>query len=370
MSDNVQKTPLHAAHIAANAKMGAFAGYDMPLYYPLGVMKEHEWTRTHCGLFDVSHMGQALIEGENVGVFLERLTPSAFQTLKQNAARYTVLTNAEGGIIDDLIITRLSENKYFMVLNAGCKEKDIAWIKQSLPANIQFTPLPEKALVAIQGPQAEQVIRESCGIDLSVLGYMKLTEAVIEGETVFISRLGYTGEDGFEISVSDKKAETVWNKLAAHSAAQPVGLAARDSLRLEMGYCLYSHDIDETTSPVEADLTWTFRKNNFEFIGCERIKRELAEGAKRKRVGFRLLEKGVAREHCKVQDVNGRKVGEITSGGFSPTLQMGLGQIYVEAPASTVGTKINILVRDKLVAAEVAAMPFLQPKTKTTVKAA
>src|SRR5688572_24515898 len=209
----------------------------MPIQYPSGVMAEHNGTRERAGLFDVSHMGQVTLEGPGVVELLEKLTPSSFAALKENVAKYTVLTNEDGGIIDDLIITRRGPEKFFAVINAGCKDKDIAWIKKNLPPTIKLTHHEDRALIALQGPKAEAILREVLAIDASSLGYMRL----LEHGPCFISRLGYTGEDGFEISVPAADAVILWNKLSAHKDVTPVGLAARDSLRLEMGYPLYGH---------------------------------------------------------------------------------------------------------------------------------
>ena len=214
----MKKTALHELHQELGAKMAEFAGYDMPIQYPEGVLTEHNWTRENAGLFDVSHMGQILLEGlegsTSVSDFLEKLTPSTFSTLKNDVAKYTVLTNEEGGIIDDLIVTRRAENSFFAVINAGCKDKDIAWIQENLPSDITLTHYEERSLIALQGPKAEQVLREF-GIETNELGYMRMMETEKDGETFFISRLGYTGEDGIEISIPHNKAAEVWNTLCA-----------------------------------------------------------------------------------------------------------------------------------------------------------
>lgn len=370
----MKKTALHDAHQALGAKMAEFAGYDMPIQYPEGVLTEHNWTRENAGLFDVSHMGQILLEGPegstNVSDFLEKLTPSTFSTLKNDACKYTVLTNAEGGIIDDLIVTRRGENSFFAVINAGCKDKDIAWIQENLPSDITLTHFEERSLIALQGPKAEQVLREF-GIESAELGYMRIMETDKDGETFFVSRLGYTGEDGFEISVPSLKAEETWNALAANEAVKPVGLAARDSLRLEMGYPLYGHDIDDTTSPVEADIVWVMgKRTNTGFIGAERVLRELKDGTSRRRVGIKLTGKGIAREETEIFSKDGQKIGVLTSGGFSPTLQEAIGQGYVDAAFADGNQEIAVKVRGRDIAAKIEMMPFVAPKTKTAKKAA
>lgn len=363
----MKKTPLHPQHIDMKAKMAEFAGYDMPIQYPEGVLTEHNWTRESAGIFDVSHMGQIILEGPGATAFWETLTPSSFAALKENAAKYSVLTNDDGGMVDDLIITRLGPDKFFAVINAGCKDKDIAWIQKHLPKGVTLSVLDDRALVALQGPKAEAVLREALGIDASNLGYMKY----MEHGPCFISRLGYTGEDGFEISVPQGDAVTLWNKLLAHPAVKAVGLAARDSLRLEMGYPLYGHDIDATTSPVEADIAWIMGKaTNRAFIGADRVIKEFENGAARKRVGIKLTDKGIAREHSEIIDENGKKIGELTSGGFSPTLNAAIGQGYITRTDLQPGSKIFVRVRGRDIAAEIAALPFVQPRTKNTKKQA
>ena len=362
-------TALHGAHVALGAKMGEFAGYDMPLYYGLGVKKEHEWVRTSAGLFDVSHMGQIMVKGEDGGSdaveFFEKITPSAFSKLGIDRTKYTVLTNEQGGIIDDLMVTRTGENMFHCVINAGCKNKDIDWIKSHLPETLEFKYYDDWALIALQGPKAEQVVRDVLDIDLSNLPYMALWAQ--DGYKLFISRLGYTGEDGFEISVPNEAAVDLWNKILDHEAVEPIGLAARDSLRLEMGYCLYGHDIDETTSPLEADLAWVMGKQNNTYIGAGNVKPPT-----RKRVGVRLTGKGVAREGAEIRNLDDYVIGILSSGGFSPNLEQSIGQGYVPIDCADAGTKVFVNVRGRNIEAEIAKMPFVPAKTKSmkAVKAA
>ncbi len=355
----MKHTPLHAAHLALKAKMAEFAGYDMPIQYPEGVMAEHNWTREHAGAFDVSHMGQLIVEGTGATAFLETLTPAAIEGLKHNAAKYSVLMNGDGGMIDDLIITRIGDEKFFLVVNGACKDKDIEWIRPRLPADVTLTHLTERALIALQGPASEQVLREALDIDASGLGYMKY----MEFGPCWISRLGYTGEDGFEISMPADHAQTAWERLLAHPECKPVGLAARDSLRLDMGYPLYGHDIDATTTPLEADLGWIIRKDNKDYIGRGKVTEP-----KRKRIGVKLTDKGVAREGCEIFAQDGKMIGALTSGGFSPTLNAAIGMGYVETEYAINGAPISVIVRDRDIAAEITALPFVQPKTKTIRK--
>jgi aminomethyltransferase len=359
----MKKTPLFDAHKTLNAKMAPFAGYEMPITYPDGVIKEHEWVRSHAGLFDVSHMGQVTLSGPGAAAFWEKVTPSAFQKAKPGAARYTVMTGEDGGILDDLIVTRLAENEFYAVLNAGRKDSDIAWIKKNLPPGLTFHYREGDALLALQGPLAEKIMRDVFGVDLSDLPYMHGRVQTINGVQAMVSRLGYTGEDGFELGVPASAAATIWDKLLAHPEVRPIGLAARDSLRLEMGYCLYGHDIDAATTPLEADLGWVMRKNGADFIGAPAI---VARGMTRRRVGLRLLDKGVAREGATILDEKGEAIGALTSGGFSPTLRQSIGQGYVEQSFARPGQRIQIDVRGRRIPAEICAMPFREPRTKSS----
>jgi aminomethyltransferase len=360
----MKTTPLHSAHTALGAKMGEFAGYDMPLYYGEGVMKEHEWTRSKTGLFDVSHMGQVMMTGPGVIKFLEHVTPTAFNNIPDGRARYSVMPNEQGGIVDDLIITRLGPEKFFTVINAGCKDKDIAWLKSHLTPDIKMDVWTDRALIALQGPEAENALRDVLGIDAADMPYMW---GMPVGD-LMVSRLGYTGEDGFEISVPENKALEMWNKFLAHSSVKPVGLAARDSLRLEMGYPLYGHDIDAETSPVEAALNWIIAKDHTDYIGAKTIVPHLQGGTKRQRVGIRLTDKGVAREGAEIRNQQDQVIGKMTSGGFSPTLKQSVGQGYVETRYAVPGEKIFVNVRGSNIAAEIAPLSHVPAKTKSMKK--
>lgn len=348
----MKTTPLHAQHVALNAKMAEFAGYDMPLYYDLGVLKEHEWVRSSAGLFDVSHMGQVAIKGVGAQDFLQSLTPSSFEKLPINKAKYTVLVNPDGGIIDDLMVTKTCNNEdFFIVINAGCKEKDINWITSCLPIGIEFTYFQDWALMALQGPLAELVMKDVLSLDLSDLQYMGFRHV---DDRMAVSRLGYTGEDGFELSVPAADAPALWDTLLADDRVKPIGLAARDSLRLEMGYCLYGHDIDATTSPLEADLAWVMAKDRIADFAPPH----------RKRVGIVLLDKGIAREGADILNKEGIKIGVLSSGGFSPSLKYAVGQGYVPSEYAAEGTDVSVVVRGTPLPARVAKMPFVQPRTK------
>ena len=297
-------TALNKTHRDQGGKMVEFAGYDMPIQYGEGMLKEHEWTRSgNVGLFDVSHMGQFYLEGAKAADFLSNITPTNFASTTPGLAKYTILTNPEGGIIDDLIITKLNEEKFFVVLNAGCRTKDEAWIRKNLPADLKLTEITEHSLIAVQGAKAQTCLQQLLADgDLSQLPYMNLgTYQLKGGREVFISRASYTGEDGFEVSIHNCDATKLWLDLCAQTEVKPVGLGARDSLRLEMGYPLYGHDLDDTTSPIEASLGWLVNKKNTDFIGSTRILKEKSEGTSRKRMGFKLLDRGIAREGSEIR---------------------------------------------------------------------
>ena len=363
------KTPLYDAHVAAGAKMAPFAGYDMPIQYKDGIIAEHEWVRNSCGIFDVSHMGQAILSGPKVNELLTFLTPSSFLKASKGKARYTVLTNTEGGIIDDFIATRLNDDSFFLVLNAARKQEDIKWITQHLHGSQALEEFPDRALIAIQGPKAESVLNNLFKDDVSELGYMTAMNASLKDDTlVFISRLGYTGEDGFEVSLPGDHATAFWNELLANDDAKPIGLGARDSLRLEMGYPLYGHDLDETTSPIEANLSWVVSKVNEQFNGAPRILAERASGPKRLRVGIKLTDKGIAREGATIKTSDGKDIGILTSGGFSPSLKTAIGQGYIEAAYAKPGANILVDVRGRTLTAQTHTIDFMPANTKTQKK--
>lgn len=367
---DLKTTPLHECHIDLNAKMGGFAGYDMPLYYDLGVKAEHLWTRQSAGLFDVSHMGQVILSGEGVVQYLERITPSAFAKKTDGRAQYSVLTNENGGMVDDLIITKLEQNRFFAVINAGCKDKDIEWMRTHLPADVEMDVITDRALIALQGPKSESVLRDVLNIDTSGQPYMTLIEAKTPcGADIFVSRLGYTGEDGFEISLPEDIAGKVWNALCGDERVNPVGLAARDSLRLDMGYPLYGHDIDDTTSPVEAGISWIIGKENNGFIGADKVLSHKQNGTDRRRAGVKLTGKGVAREGAEIRNRDDKIIGALTSGGFSPSLESSIGQGYINEDLKP-GDDIFVNVRGRNIEAVIADMPFVPAQTKSMKKAA
>lgn len=360
-----KQTALYDLHVAQGAKMVPFAGYSMPIQYKDGVIKEHEWVRSKAGIFDVSHMGQVMVEGEGAAEFFSYITPSNFLKTPHGRAKYTVLTNEQGGIIDDLIITRVHDTKFFVVINAACKEKDIAWMKKHLTGGLTLTALDDRSLIAVQGQQAQKVVSALLDTDLSSQAYMTFKTASFNGNEVFVSRLGYTGEDGFEISVSNADAPALWSALSDCDEIKPIGLGARDTLRLEMGYPLYGHDINDETSPIDADLGWVVPKQHLGFIGGVRILKEKEDGTATKRIGFKITDKGIAREGAEIYSTEGNKIGIVTSGGFSPTLGEAIGQGYVEAAFAQSGNSIKIRVRKNDLAATVANLPLVAPKTKS-----
>ncbi len=354
-------TALHTYHAAHAKSMGEFAGYEMPFYYEAGVLSEHNAVRNTLGLFDVSHMGQIQLSGAGCAAFFEKITPSAFSKVKHGVAKYTVLTNPQGGLVDDLIVTRLADDVFFAVINAGCKDKDIAWIKENLPADVKLEIFDDRALIAVQGPKAEAALSNCIGEDLSALGYMRMAKY---GD-LWVSRLGYTGEDGFEVSVPADKALALWQNLIDEQGALPCGLAARDSLRLEMGYPLYGHDIDATTSPIEADLSWVVRKKDADYIGGDIISAHRENGVARKRVGVNLIDKGIAREGVKILNADGDEVGALTSGGHSPSLNKAIAMGYILSDYSAADTEIFLDVRGRKLKAIIAPLPFVSAKTKS-----
>ena len=366
----LQHTPLHALHVELGAKMVPFSGYDMPVQYPSGILKEHLHTREKAGLFDVSHMGQAFLAGSDPAKALERLTPADVAGLKEGMQRYGLLLNEQGTILDDFMFSRLvGEPALYLVVNAGTKEGDFAYIAAKLAGIATLEPRPERALLALQGPAAAAVLeRHSSGI--SNLTFMKVVRCLVAGAPAIVSRSGYTGEDGFEISIEAIHADRVARALLGESEVLPIGLGARDSLRLEAGLCLYGHDIDETTNPVEANLVWAIakrRKLDKDFPAAEKIMDAIFNGTARKRVGIRTEGKAPAREGSDIADKSGRVIGKITSGGFGPSLNAPVAMGYIEAAFAGDGTEIDLIVRGKPLAARVAPMPFVPHRYRRAI---
>ena len=362
--ESLKTTPLHALHVSLGAKMVPFAGYAMPVNYPLGVLKEHLHTRAGAGLFDVSHMGQGELTGANVDVALEALVPGDLQGLKPGHIRYTVLLDTDGGIIDDLMVTRPAEpgkeNTLYLVVNAACKDADFAHMAAKLAGKATLTRHTTAALLALQGPAAARVLARlvpAC----AAMGFMTSRIASFDGVPVRLFRSGYTGEDGFEISVPDHAAEKVATALLAQPETQPVGLGARDSLRLEAGLCLYGSDIDMTTTPVEANLSWVIgkrRRAEGTFPGATKILAQLKTAAPRLRVGIQPQGRAPARAHTEIQDGLGHKIGEITSGGFGPSVNGPVAMGYVASAFAKVGTPLVLMVRGQPLPAKVVPLPF------------
>ena len=360
-------TPLNAAHIALGARMVEFAGYSMPVQYPDGVMKEHLWTREHCGIFDVSHMGQARLRGVSPLSAFEDVVPGDFIGLKPGRQKYSVLLNKKGGIIDDLMAGRpispdgTHDDGLFVVVNGACKDNDFKVIDDELAGQVQIDRLEDRALIAVQGPEAAAVVQGLVPATADMV-FMDIRSMPGFGTDLIISRSGYTGEDGYEISVPATEAVRVWNLLLTDERVRPIGLGARDSLRLEAGLPLYGHDLDTTVSPVEAGLTFAINKNRREqrdFPGAARIVAELAEGPARVKVCLRVLEGAPAREGAEVADDTGVIIGIVTSGGYSPCLKAGIALAFVPPAFKAPGTRLKVIVRGKPQAAEVVNSPFV-----------
>jgi aminomethyltransferase len=378
----LKKTPLHALHMKLGARMGEFGGYDMPIQYPEGVMAEHNWTRTHCGVFDVSHMGPSfLVLDESVAVggpaqeaiskIVERLVPSDIAGLAPGKIQLSVLLNAEGGILDDLMIGRPDwfsrQGLLYIVVNAGTKEQDFALIAKAAGTDAELRRADDRALIAVQGPEAEAVL-EGLVPGIAPLTFMTFTRIdTADYGQLIVARCGYTGEDGFEVLVPAENAYAFAQRLLDDPRAKPIGLGARDSLRLEAGMCLYGHDIDVTKSPIEASLAWMVskpRRERGDFPGAARILGQIKDGATIKRVGIRPLGRAPAREGVEVQNAAGETIGLVTSGGFGPTLNAPVAQGYVAKEFSKAGTPLKLIVRGKALDAEVATLPFVPNRYK------
>lgn len=359
-AENLKTTPLDALHRALGAKMVPFAGYAMPLHYATGILREHLHVRAAAGLFDVSHMGQLRLLGDERVAALEQIVPGDIAALPVGRVRYTMLTNDAGGILDDLMVAKRAD-ALALVVNAATKESDIALIADSLPQGVALALEPGRALLALQGPKAAAILARFIP-DIDRLPFMAETRAELAGAKITLTRSGYTGEDGFELSIPADRADVAARLLLDEPEVLPIGLGARDSLRLEAGLCLYGHDIDETTNPVEADLVWTISKRRRAeggFPGDALVKSQIASGPTRRRVGILPDGKAPAREGTEIQDIAGRPVGRITSGGFGPSADRPVAMGYVEAASAHPGTPLQLIVRGKALPATVAPMPFV-----------
>ncbi|HVQ09167.1 MAG TPA: glycine cleavage system aminomethyltransferase GcvT [Allosphingosinicella sp.] len=359
MSDSETSLPLDGWHRARGARMVAFAGYQMPIQYE-GIIAEHLWTRDSAGLFDVSHMGQLIIAGAGAEKGLESLLPADLALLRDGRLRYSLLLNEEGGIIDDLMVTRRGDH-FYIVVNGATKEGDIAHFEARLPRPIVVDHMKEQALLALQGPKAVDALsRLAPGVE--DLGFMTGAAFEIGGARAWISRSGYTGEDGFEISILDRDADKVADLLAEQPEVKPIGLGARDSLRLEAGLPLYGHDLGQDTTPVEADLGFALSKRRRAeggYPGWHRIAQELADGPIRKRVGLAVEGRQPVREGAIMVDGEGNEVGKVTSGGFSPSLEAPIAMAYVPLAHAVEGKKVSLASRGKIFTGTVTPMPFV-----------
>lgn len=364
-SASLKKTPLHALHVELGARMVPFAGYDMPVQYPAGILAEHRHTRAAAGLFDVSHMGQARLVGADPAAAFERLVPGDLTGLAPGGMRYTLLLNEDGGILDDLMVTRPADGERVLqlVVNAACKDADFAHIEAALAGTATLERDDNRALLALQGPQAAAVLMRLAPA-AGDLAFLQGALMSVDGVDCFVSRSGYTGEDGYEISLPAALADALARRLLDAPEVEPIGLGARDSLRLEAGLCLYGHDIDTTTTPVEAGLAWTIarrRRASADFPGAARILAQLADGATRRRVGILPEGRVPAREGTAIIETEGRTIGAVTSGGFSPTLDRPIAMGYIDSEFAAAGTDMVLMVRNRPVAATVVKMPFIEP---------
>lgn len=370
--NSLRQTPLHALHVSLGGKMVPFAGYDMPVQYPAGVLKEHLHTRAAAGLFDVSHMGQLALRPksgkvEDAARALERLVPQDIVAIAPGRQRYAQFTNAEGGILDDLMVANFGDH-LFLVVNAACKEADEAHLRTHLADDCVIDSLADRALIALQGPKAEAALAKLCA-GASSMKFMDAGPQEVAGIKCFVSRSGYTGEDGFEISVPAAEAERLTKTLLDNPDVLPIGLGARDSLRLEAGLCLYGHDIDTATTPVEAALEWSVQKSRRSggmraggFPGAGKILAHFDKGASRRRVGLRAEGRAPVREGALLfaDQSGGEPIGKVTSGGFGPSLNAPVAMGYVPTNLSALGTKLYAEVRGQRLPLAVAAMPFVK----------
>ncbi len=362
----LNKTALFDLHLELGAKMVVFADYQMPLSYPSGIIKEHLHTRNYAGFFDISHMGQIRAKGKQFAAELEKLVPSNLLNLQVSRQRYTLLTNDQGGIIDDLIVSHTGDDNWILVVNAACKQQDYRYFEQRISEGCLIELLEDQALFALQGPLAATVIQKLLTKGCSAIPFMATAQVAIAEIPCRISRCGYTGEDGYEISVANQYAEKLARILLAQEYVAPVGLGARDSLRLEAGLCLYGHDIDVTTTPVEADLGWVVARKYLppdgkqpEFPGAQKIIAELQSEPTRRRVGILPLGRMPVREGVELFNQKDELVGNVTSGGYSPCIGSPIAMAYVANDNCNEGTELTALVRDRHVPVKVVSMPFI-----------
>lgn len=367
-AEPLTQTPLHALHVARGARMVPFAGYSMPLHYASGIIAEHQHTRSAAGLFDISHMGQAFLIGPDhatTAAALETLVGADIANLPPGGQRYTQLLTDAGGILDDLMVTRSADpaedGALLLVVNAACKETDYSHLTAHLPGNVKLIRADHRALLALQGPKAAELLMRHCR-EVATMPFMTALSTRFDGIECHISRSGYTGEDGFEISVKAPRARAIVERLLGDPGVMLIGLGARDSLRLEAGLCLYGHDIDTTTSPVEARLGWSIPRRRREaggFPGAARIQQEFDSGPARRRVGLRPDGRIPARQGADICDTGGSVIGQVTSGGFAPTLNAPVAMGYVESRVANSDTEVFLRVRDKHLPARIVQLPFV-----------
>jgi len=364
-NNELLRTPLHALHLELGARMVPFAGYEMPVQYPLGVMKEHQHTRAQAGLFDVSHMGQIRLHGAGAAQALEALVPVDIVDLPVGMQRYALFTNEDGGIIDDLMVANAGDH-LFLVVNAACKDQDLAHLSKHLQGHCEVESLFEsRALLALQGPRAADVLARLAP-EVKSMTFMQFAQVRLLGVDCYVSRSGYTGEDGYEISVPVEQTATLTRSLLAEPEVKAIGLGARDSLRLEAGLCLYGHDMNPDTTPIEASLTWAISKARRAdgvraggFPGAERILAQQLDGVASKRVGFLPKDRTPVREGTQIINAQQELIGQITSGGFGPSFDGPVAMGYLESAYAVLGTEVFALVRGKPVAMEVVKTPFV-----------
>lgn len=358
----MKRIPLHTIHVDLGAKMVPFAGFEMPVRYSSD-LDEHHTVRNGVGVFDVSHMGEFVLRGPKALALIQKVSANDASTLTDGKVQYSYLPNATGGVVDDLLVYRINEEEYYLVVNASNIDKDWDWIVSHNTEGAEMENISERlCLLAVQGPQAAATLQKLTGINLSAMEYYTFKKGTLAGvENVLISATGYTGAGGFEVYVEAEDAEAMWNAIfeaGAEFDIKPVGLGARDTLRLEKGYCLYGNDIDDTTSPLEAGLGWV-TKFTKEFTNSAALKAQKEQGISRKLIGFELLERGIPRGHYALCTADGSKIGEVTSGTISPTLEKGIGLGYVPANLAKPGTELFVKVRERLLKAQVIKLPFV-----------
>ncbi len=359
----MKNTPLTNTHIALGAKMAEFAGYNMPISYK-GIKEEHLQVRNAVGMFDVSHMGEFILEGENALDLIQKVTSNDASKLVDGQAQYSCLPNDKGGIVDDLLVYKIADDKYMLVVNASNINKDWNWITSHNDMGVKMTNISDDtSLLAVQGPKAAETLQKLTSVKLSEVPYYHFSVGDFAGcKDVILSATGYTGAGGFELYIPNESAVTVWNKIieaGQEFGIQPIGLGARDTLRLEMGFCLYGNDIDDTTNPIEAGLGW-ITKFTKSFIGDQYAKDLKENGAKKKLVGIQMIDRGIPRHGYEITDASGNKIGIVTSGSQTPSLNVSIGIAYIDVPNNKLDTEVFVKIREQLVKAKVVKMPFYQ----------